>query len=475
MNAPPAQPVVACQRLVKVFKDFWLRARARAVDGISFEIRRGEVFGLLGPNGSGKSTTIKIILGLLRKTSGMVAVFGKPPSDVSIKRRIGYLPEESYLYPFLNARETLEYYGKLFGLDRAVRTRRIDELLDMVGLGAVQFRPVREYSKGMQRRIGIAQALINDPELLILDEPTTGLDPLGTRQIKDLIIQLGRRGKTVLLSSHLLADVEDCVDRMVILYGGRIRAEGTCDSLLTSQDRSVLEFDALDESTIAEVDHFVRRRTHGAAALTRVSRPRQRLEDLFVDIVEKARAERAETSGAQHGGATAAFLRATPDQAPSGDELIASLVQAGTTVAPPPPAPPAPPTSPAAAATPAAPAPEADELVLASLLGGGEGDDAYYTIDQAASRLGVAAEQVRGMVAAGDLQAVVDRGRTLLRAAEVDRLADRRAAGAAPAATGSAGAAPPDVDLGLIGSLVDQPSRPTAPPEGGRAGPERRP
>ncbi|MFG0327299.1 MAG: ABC transporter ATP-binding protein, partial [Phycisphaerales bacterium JB037] len=177
-QSPPSRagqrPIVAAQALTKVFKDFWMRPRARAVDHITFEIWPREIFGLLGPNGSGKSTTIKMILGLLKPTSGRLAVFGKPATDVEIKRRIGYLPEESYLYGFLNARETLEYYAKLFGLSRRDRIRRIDELIEMVGLGRAQFRPVREYSKGMQRRIGIAQALINDPEFLILDEPTSG-------------------------------------------------------------------------------------------------------------------------------------------------------------------------------------------------------------------------------------------------------------------------------------------------------------
>lgn len=320
----PGSEVVVVQRLEKVFKDFWLRSRVKAVDDVSFDIYRGEVFGLLGPNGSGKSTTIKILLGLLHKSRGRVSVFGKTPTDVNVKRRIGYLPEESYLYPFLNARETLEYYAKLFELDRAVRVRRIDELLDMVGLSAVQFRPVREYSKGMQRRIGIAQALINDPELLILDEPTTGLDPIGTRQIKDLILQLGRRGKTVLLSSHLLADVEDCVDRMVILYGGKIQASGTCDQLLESVNKCVIETDRLDDSTVEKIDRIIRESTHGASAVDRVSRPRQRLEDLFVGIVERARAEKVSTAGAQHGGETAAFLR---EGAESGEALIAGLLK----------------------------------------------------------------------------------------------------------------------------------------------------
>jgi ABC-2 type transport system ATP-binding protein len=317
--------VVEVEHLSKVFKDFWMRSRVKAVDDITFHVRKGEIFGLLGPNGSGKSTTIKVLLGLLHKSMGRCAVFGKLPTDVSVKKRIGYLPEESYLYQFLNARETLDYYAKLFELDHAVRERRIDELLEMVGLTAVQFRPVREYSKGMQRRIGIAQALINDPELLILDEPTTGLDPIGTRQIKDLILDLGRRGKTVILSSHLLGDVEDCVDRMVILYGGKIRAEGTCDDLLEAHDKTTIESDSLDEDTISEIDKLIRTRSGGTKAVARVSRPRQKLEELFIGIVERARAERIETHGAQHGGATAAFLKGDEE---AGEDLISRLVKA---------------------------------------------------------------------------------------------------------------------------------------------------
>lgn len=316
------KPIVAAQDLTKIFKDFWLRDRARAVDGITFHIDRGEIFGLLGPNGAGKSTTIKLVLGLLKKTSGRLQVFGRAATDVEIKKRIGYLPEESYLYPFLNARETLEYYAKLFRLDRRTRLRRIDELLDMVGLSAVQHRQVREYSKGMQRRIGLAQALINDPELLILDEPTTGLDPLGTRQVKELILELGRRGKTIVLSSHLLADVEDCVTRMVILYGGKIRQEGTCDELLVTRSRSVIETESLDEETIADIRRVLEQHHK---RLERVSAPRQRLEELFVQLVERARTERLATSGAQHGGSTASFLKS--QEAEVGDRLLDRLVR----------------------------------------------------------------------------------------------------------------------------------------------------
>ncbi len=320
------RPVVGCQQLSKVFKDFWMRDRARAVDKLDLVIYEHEVFGLLGPNGSGKSTIIKLILGLLKPTHGRVSVFGKPPTDVATKKRIGYLPEESYLYPFLNARETLDYYGKLFGIDRKVRKGRIDELLEMVGLEHAQFRPVREYSKGMQRRIGIAQALINDPELLILDEPTTGLDPIGTRQVKDLILELGRRGKTVILSSHLLSDVEDVVDRMAILYGGKIRDEGTCDKLLSSTERTLIETDELDEQTISEIDELIRRRSGGEKSIRTVSAPRQKLEQLFLGIVEKAQSEKASTSGAMHGGQTASFLRDERQDHQEGEALIDSLL-----------------------------------------------------------------------------------------------------------------------------------------------------
>lgn len=320
------KPVVGCQQLSKVFKDFWMRDRARAVDKLDLVIYEHEVFGLLGPNGSGKSTIIKLILGLLKPTSGRVVVFGKSPTDVAMKHRIGYLPEESYLYPFLNARETLDYYGKLFGLDSKTRHKRIDELLEMVGLEHAQFRPVREYSKGMQRRIGIAQALINDPDLLILDEPTTGLDPIGTRQVKDLILELGRRGKTIILSSHLLSDVEDVVDRMAILYGGKIRGEGTCENLLESKERTLIEADELDEQTIAEIDEVIRRRTGGEKSIRHVSAPRQRLEELFLGVVQRAQEDKAVTSGAMQGGMTAAFLRAE-EVVQEGHDLIESLLK----------------------------------------------------------------------------------------------------------------------------------------------------
>jgi ABC-2 type transport system ATP-binding protein len=315
-----APPVVEAAGLTKVFRDFWYRPKARAVDNVDFQIRPHEIFGLLGPNGAGKSTIIKMVLGLLHKTSGRLAVFGKPSSDVITKKRIGYLPEESYMYRFLNPRETLDFYGKVFGLDGRTRRRRIDELLDMVGLSQVAHRAVGEFSKGMTRRLGLAQALINDPDLLILDEPTSGLDPIGTRQVKDLILELGRRGKTILLSSHLLADVEDVCHRVVVLYGGKIRAQGTVDELLDDTRHTLIQTTRLRPETISRIERVILESE--GKAIDRVHAPRQKLEDLFMQIVEQARKEQVATSGALHGGQTAAFLRADEAQ---GEDLIQTL------------------------------------------------------------------------------------------------------------------------------------------------------
>jgi ABC-2 type transport system ATP-binding protein len=317
--------IVEAVGLTKTFNDFWMRATARAVDGIDFHIDRHEIFGLLGPNGSGKSTTIKMILGLLHKSRGKLVVFGRDPSDVAVKRKIGYLPEETYLYRFLNPTETLDYYGKLFGLDRRTRRRRTEELLDMVGLTQVAHRPAGEFSKGMARRLGLAQALVNDPELLILDEPTSGLDPLGTRQVKDLILELGRRGKTILLTSHLLADVEDVCSRMVILYGGKIRAQGTATEMLADSQHTLIRAPRLDEKTIRAVEETLQRLQ--GVGIESVAAPRQSLEELFLDIVERARAEQIATSGAQSGGRIASFLQDDAAGA-TGDEVVEQLVNA---------------------------------------------------------------------------------------------------------------------------------------------------
>jgi len=316
--------VVRTFGLTKVFRDFWLREKVTAVADLDLEIMHKEVFGLLGPNGSGKSTTLKMILGLLFPTRGKITVFGKRPTDVRTKSRIGFLPEDTYLYPFLDARETLDYYGRLFHLPRAQRIRRIDMLLDMVGLSGVAYRRVGEYSKGMQRRIGLAQALINDPDLLILDEPTSGMDPIGTRQFKDLMLTLARRGKTVLLSSHLLADVEDVCDRVCILYGGRQRAVGSVDELLVRKSRTQIVTDLLDEQTLEKVCAVL---DHANKGVMEISSPREKLESLFLRIVKEAQERRLDTGGAVATGAVAEFLRAGEDEAAK--SVIEQLLAAG--------------------------------------------------------------------------------------------------------------------------------------------------
>jgi ABC-2 type transport system ATP-binding protein len=304
--------VVAVRGLSKVFKDFWGRPKARAVDNVDFDVRRGEVFGLLGPNGSGKSTTVKMLLGLLNPTKGHIEVFGKSPRHVATKARIGYLPEESYLYRYLSSAETLDFFGNLFELPPGDRRTRAEQLIDMVGLNQARGRLVGEFSKGMQRRIGLAQALINDPDLVILDEPTAGLDPIGCREVKDLILALAKRGKTVILSSHLLSDVEDVCDRVVIYYGGKIHASGTLKSLLTKPDSVRITSPVLPRETMEKVLEMIRRDV-GTDKL-RVDNPTQNLESYFLEVVERARAAASHTSGATSGAQVAAYLRGDADK-----------------------------------------------------------------------------------------------------------------------------------------------------------------
>ncbi len=303
--------VVAVRGLTKVFKDFWGRPKARAVDNVDFEVRRGEVFGLLGPNGSGKSTTVKMLLGLLYPTKGHIEVFRHSPRHVATKSRIGYLPEESYLYRYLNSNETLDFFGNLFALPAKERQERAEQLLTMVGLDKTRRRQVGEFSKGMQRRIGLAQALINDPDLVILDEPTAGLDPIGCREVKDLILALARRGKTVILSSHLLADVEDVCDRVVIYYGGKVQAMGTLKELLAKPDAMRITTPLLPRQTVERVLEIIRKDV--ADDKVRIDTPTQNLESYFLGVVQKAKQTEAETSGATSGNRVAAYLRGDAD------------------------------------------------------------------------------------------------------------------------------------------------------------------
>ncbi|MGO8926900.1 MAG: ABC transporter ATP-binding protein [Limisphaerales bacterium] len=363
---PDGEVVVSVRGLTKVFKDFWGRPKARAVDNVDFEVRRGEVFGLLGPNGSGKSTTVKLILGLLYPTKGHIEVFGHSPRHVATKARIGYLPEESYLYRYLNSRETLNFFGNLFRLPRNDRNDRAEQLLEMVGLSQTRTRAVGEFSKGMQRRIGLAQALINDPDLVILDEPTSGLDPIGCREVKDLILALARRGKTVILSSHLLADVEDVCDRVVIYYGGKVQAMGTLKELLATPDAIRITTPALPRETMERVLAIIRKDV--AEDKVQIDTPTQNLERYFLDVVQTARQAAAETSGAMSGARVAAYLRGEGESKPASDKILERLAapQAATLASAPAPQPvetlsqqklealtkPAEPVTPASAAAP---------------------------------------------------------------------------------------------------------------------------
>ena len=232
--------IVELKDVTKTFRDFWLRPTVNAVKGLSLSVGRGEVFGLLGPNGSGKSTTIKMLLGLLSPTSGSISLFGRSPRSVEARQKLGYLPELSYLHPFLTARETLGYYAGLCGLSRRTAAERTQQLLEMVGLSDVATRPVGGFSKGMARRVALAASLVGKPELLVLDEPTSGLDPISTKEVKTLVKALAAGGMTVLTTSHLLADAEDICDRVMIVNHGASVAEGKVSELGTSLEEFFL-------------------------------------------------------------------------------------------------------------------------------------------------------------------------------------------------------------------------------------------
>ncbi len=294
------EDVIENRNLSKVYRDFWGRQKVRALKALDLEVRRGEVFGLLGPNGSGKTTTIKLLLGLLYPTSGQALVLGQDATEVSKNERIGYLPEESYLYRFLNAEETLDFYGRLFNIPRAQRRQRAADLIEMVGLTKSRRRQLREYSKGMTRLIGLAQALINDPEVLFLDEPTSGLDPIHTHEMKHLIRDLRKKGKTILMCSHLLADVQDVCDRIAILYKGELKELGRVDSLLKIRDLTEIRTSALSEEAQAEIRQVVER--HQGTLLS-IGSPTTTLEELFLHIIRESdahpgrRMRGVETSG----------------------------------------------------------------------------------------------------------------------------------------------------------------------------------
>jgi ABC-2 type transport system ATP-binding protein len=290
--------VIETHNLTKEYRDFWGQRKVLALDNLNLEVYRGEIFGLLGPNGSGKTTTTKLLLGLLFPTSGHASVLGQPPGSVEANQSIGFLPEESYLYRFLNAEETLDFYGKLFRIPYAERRRRIDDLIRKVGLNRARKRQLKEYSKGMARRIGLAQALINNPDLVILDEPTSGLDPIGTREIKDLIIDLKRNGKTVFMCSHLLADVEDMCDRIAILVEGKLKVVGKVCELLIREDAVSFRARNVSQSASDSVRSILES-DHSYIGMEKASRS---LEDLFLEVVHENPAGVAGKPGAGESG-----------------------------------------------------------------------------------------------------------------------------------------------------------------------------
>src|SRR5262249_587856 len=283
------QVVIETRKLTKVYRDFWGRQKKVALNALNLEIYQGEVFGLLGPNGSGKTTTIKLLLGLLFPTDGEAFVFGKPAADVRKNERIGYLPEESYLYKFLNAEETLDFYGRLFNMPASKRQKRAQELIGTVGLANDKKRILQEYSKGMRQRVGLAQALINDPDLVILDEPTSGLDPIATRWMKDLILDLKAKGKTVIMCGHRLEDVQYVCDRIAILYDGDLQELGEVDILVEVANRVQIQASdlVLTEELKRELAEVIAR--HGGR-LESIGHPTTTLEDLFLQVVKESKA-----------------------------------------------------------------------------------------------------------------------------------------------------------------------------------------
>lgn len=271
---------VKTQGLRKEFALGWFRGRLLAVEGLDMEVRKGEVFGLLGPNGSGKSTAMKMILGLLRPTGGRAEVCGYRAGTIAARRQIGFLPENPYFPNFLSGIELVRYYGRLSGMGGRKLELRIEELMELVRLGGeAGKRPLRTYSKGMLQRAGLAGAMVGDPEVLMLDEPTAGVDPAGSREIRDLILELKERGKTVIFSSHLLEQVEDVADRVIILHRGKKLREGRLEDLLSKKSEWQIRVQGLEEAGRKELREWLEKR---GVQIMAESAPRERLEDYFL-------------------------------------------------------------------------------------------------------------------------------------------------------------------------------------------------
>jgi ABC-2 type transport system ATP-binding protein len=275
---------IRTENLTKKYALGWRRGKLLALDRLNLNVREGEVYGLLGPNGSGKSTTLKLILDLVSPTEGACWIFDTPANRVVSRLHVGFLPENPYFYRYLTGAETIEFYGRLCGITGAPLQKRVEELLDLVGLQHARDRRLAGYSKGMLQRIGLASALVHDPKLLLLDEPTAGVDPIGSKDIRNLIHRLKEMGKTVLLSSHLLAQVQDVCDRIGVLNLGRMILEGQVDQLISDQRRLSITVQDLPEAGRAKVEECVR--TVGAKVVS-VEHPQTTLEHLFLDAVGK--------------------------------------------------------------------------------------------------------------------------------------------------------------------------------------------
>jgi len=274
----PAESAVKIENLVKDFKTS--REPLRAVDGVSLEIAAGEVYGLIGPNGSGKSTTMKALLGLVAPTSGSCSIFGRDSMKVDSRNDVGFLPENPYFYKHLTGAETIRFYGRLCGLRGKALVQRIEELLVLVGLEDARDRRLGGYSKGMLQRIGLAQALVQEPRLVILDEPTAGVDPLGSRQIRDLIFSLRARGITVFLCSHLLEQVQEVCDRVGIIFRGKMVKEGPLEELISIENQTEIILENAPPELIARLSAMIA--AEPAATLVKTGRPRTTLERLFL-------------------------------------------------------------------------------------------------------------------------------------------------------------------------------------------------
>lgn len=273
---------VKIEHLTKDFSIGLRGVKLRAVDDLSLEVKDNEIFGLLGPNGCGKSTTLKVILGLIEPTLGKCSIFGVDSRRVRSRRDVGFLPEAPYFYRYLTGRELVRFYGRMSGVPRAAIDERVEDTLKLVGMEAAAGRRVGTYSKGMLQRIGLAQAIVHDPRLVVLDEPTAGVDPVGSAAIAEIIASLKARGKTVLLCSHLLAQVEGVCDRVAIMNRGRLALAGPVDDLLCRSDSRALVVEGLNEEALSEVRAVIER---NGAKLQSVESPRITLDRLFLDQV----------------------------------------------------------------------------------------------------------------------------------------------------------------------------------------------